>query len=75
MKQVLVGITLALGALAVAASSAAAEPRKKQSRTMEAQRDASAPARQRVSATARNASYSSAYSVGLDGRVEMCTGF
>ena len=42
---------------------------------IETQRDAFTVARQRGNAATRNVSYSPAHSVGLDGRVEMCTGF
>ena len=71
MKRIIVSAALA-GALAVASSPADAGPKKKQG--IDTPRHASALARQGNDAVTRRAS-SSGYSVGLDGRLEYCTGF
>ena len=71
MKRIIVGAALA-GALAVAASPAAAGAKKKQG--IETPRHASTLARQVNEASMRRVS-SSGHSTGLDGRLEYCAGF
>ena len=71
MKRVIVSAVLA-GALAITASPATAGAKKKQG--TEAQRQASALARQSSDTSLRRVT-SSGHGVGLDGRLEYCAGF
>jgi hypothetical protein len=72
MKRIIVGAALGLGALAVVASPATADTRKKQVRSLETQR-ASSPAR--LASDANTRASTSGYRVGQDGRAEFCVGF
>lgn len=72
MKRIIVGVVLGLGALAIVASPATADTRKKQVRGPETQR-ASSPARLASDVNARTST--SGYRVGQDGRAEFCAGF
>ena len=72
MKRIIVSAALA-AAIAVASSPATAGTKKKK-QGIDMPRHASALARQGNDASMRRVS-SSGHSVGLDGRVEYCTGF